>query len=118
MKHETLLQVAKSLRDVNRRLSAAGQHSLEDRALIEREAALIARLVSDLETREKAVAACSHTLADRLNNMLMGLQTVADQLRSMDDKSPTARFGSQLEQIIRSGRETLKALRQAVAELV
>ena len=118
MESETLLRVANDLRDVNRRLWAAEDDSVEMRRLLEHQTAIIDLLAKRLEDREKAVLACSHSMADRINNLLMAIQTIADQLRSREDSAGTDPLGTQLEQIIRGGRESLKVLREAVAQLV
>ena len=118
MDSETLLRLANELRDVNRRLVAAEEDSVEMRRLLEHQAAVIDLLVKRAADREKAVLACSHTMADRLNNLLMAIQTIADQLRSREDKTAADRLGPQLELIIRTGRESFKVLREAVAQLV
>jgi hypothetical protein len=113
MRSETVLALAKRLRSSYRRLVLAG----EAKPIMEDESDLLELLVARLKEREAAVAECSHVLSDRLNNMLMGIQTVSDQLRQHQDQGGVARLRSTLDEIVERGRESLRVLREAVAKI-
>ncbi len=119
MEPETLVDLAKAARQANARVGElAREHFPEACPLIEREDELLDALVTELEMREENVAALTSTLADRLNNLLMAVQTASDLLRTTPaDELTIIHLCRQMENTVCTGRESLKTLQDAVGEL-
>lgn len=118
MQSDTLLDLVNEIRAANARMRQLARERVPDAApLVDHQDALLENLVAQLEAREKHVNRLTETLADRLNNLLMSVQTVSDLLRHEPDAAAAARLRRHLDETVGTGRESLKRLRDAVGQL-
>ena len=118
MDSATLLDLVQSIQHAHARVSQLAREQVPEVApLIAHERSLLETLVAELKAREAHVAQLSTTLADRLNNLLMAVQTVSDLLRNTPDEVAAARLRRHLDDTVGDGRESLKRLRDAVGLL-
>lgn len=75
----------------------------------------LARLARELDEQARVVSAIDVTVADRMNNFLMTIQTVSDRLRDMDVDHD---IRDQLRMTIDHGRATVSQIRKTLAQMI
>lgn len=119
MAETTLLAHAVAVQDAQARLIPAADELPEPgRFLILEGQRRLATLVAEIRERESELDHLREALADRMNNLLMAIQTASDLLRtSAENGNTTTRVRDQLDAAVHSGRESLKQLRETLTNL-
>jgi sensor c-di-GMP phosphodiesterase-like protein len=111
----TLLAVALAVHDAHTRLAAEVRDSSQEaRYLVDEVSRRLELLVANIREREHALASLEDAIADRMNNLLMSIKTVADLVRAEQGET---RVSEQLDAAVQSGRTSVRGLRDVCGDL-
>src|SRR5689334_2206949 len=104
---ERLRSIASVLRAMNASLRTSGQ--AESSEALQRACERLAELAAEIEEQAEAVIVVDRTVADRMNNFLMAVQTACDLLRNENGSSDVCHH---LRQTVERGRSAVTDIRR------
>lgn len=105
---ERLRSIASGLRAMNVNLAC----SAEDSAALQQARERLAELAAEIDQHAEAVVVVDRTVADRMNNFLMSVQTACDLLRGSNVSSDVCQH---LRLTVEHGRVAVSDIRRALA---
>jgi len=116
MAETTLLALALAAQDAHSRLAAtAGALPEEAQFLIGEVEKRLHLLVEHVRDREEQLDTLHEAIADRMNNLLMAINTASNLLRNGEDAAAPIR--ERLDATVENGRQSVKRLRDALTNL-
>jgi light-regulated signal transduction histidine kinase (bacteriophytochrome) len=85
--------------------------------LLAQQQQVMAELTDRLHQQQERRAALAELVSDRINNVLMGVQTATDLLRHPPEEERCAELRQSLISTVDSGRDALRRIQAGLAEL-
>ncbi|HEX9982594.1 MAG TPA: hypothetical protein VGF69_04985 [Thermoanaerobaculia bacterium] len=117
MQHNDLRGLVVLLCDLHSQAMELARAGVPPVELLEQQQQLIAELKARVHHQQSRRAAVAELVSDRINNMLMAVQTATDLLRRVPDEDGCAELRHRLTTTVDSGRDALRRIQAGIAEL-